>query len=188
MASVFPDLFHLYIRPILEYVPPSATRPSAAWFLTICRSTKARLHAQLPLCYTAQIGPRTWFGVPPRTSCPMRCAHVRLPMRPVDFVRRRQSHCQFGLIMYGDHRPFSPVNVERQMFTPDFPRFMRAMERLTFAGGNPLRNCVTDGVAAAVEVILDFSAASVVRWRRADPSSSLAGPARGWRRHSGFQT
>ena len=69
--------------------------------------------------------------------------------------------------MYGDHRPFSPVNVERQMFTPDFPRFMRAMERLTFAGGNPLRNCVTDGVAAAVEVCRRFRATPVGRRRPA---------------------
>ena len=60
--------------------------------------------------------------------------------------------CHYGLVIYGDLRPFSAVPVDRHLFTSDQGRFVRTLERLTFSGGNPLRNCVTEGLSAAVDV------------------------------------
>ena len=60
--------------------------------------------------------------------------------------------CHYGLIIYGDLRPFSQVAVDRRLFTSDASRFLRTLERLSFSGGNPLRNCVSEGLTAAVDV------------------------------------
>jgi hypothetical protein len=141
MGAVFPTLVSTYVKPLIEYTRTAACLQFTSTTLTpLHAATTGRSHWP---CASNRSGyVRT--GLVRTPSC--RCRHA-LRTRPP-----RQMVCHYGLMVYGDLRPFSPVVVDRHLFTTDPARLLRALERLPLAGGNPTRNCATEGVAAAVDV------------------------------------
>lgn len=63
---------------------------------------------------------------------------------------------KYGLVVYGDYEPFSTVTVDRKYFTGNYQLFQDVVKSITFANGGILRNAITEGLVAAMEVRANF--------------------------------
>ena len=59
---------------------------------------------------------------------------------------------KYGLVVYGDYEPYSTVTVDRKYFTSNYQLFQNVVKNIKFTNGGILRNAITEGLVAAMEV------------------------------------